>query len=83
MVELVWANTKKIDFEVINQIQFGLLTFFGGTTAVQDKNLTSPNLIIPFVYNLLILVVEKAYMVCPTTSIAKILKFRMSIARYV
>ena len=37
MVELVWANTKKIDFEVINQIQFGLLTFFGGTTAVQDK----------------------------------------------
>jgi len=42
MVELVWANTKKIDFEVINQIQFGLLTFFGGSIAVQVKKFDQP-----------------------------------------
>ena len=33
-----------------------------------------PNRIITFDYNLLILVVEHAYMVCPTTFIVKILK---------
>ena len=76
MVDLVWVNAKKIDLEVINQIQFGLLIFFGGTTTVQDKKMISPNLIIPFTYNLLILVLDNAYMVCPTTSIAKFSKFR-------
>ena len=42
MVELVLGNTKKIDVEVINQIQFGLLTFFGGSTAVQVKKFDQP-----------------------------------------
>ena len=42
MVDLVWVNAKKIDLEVINQIQFGLLTFFGGTTVVQDKKFDQP-----------------------------------------
>ena len=41
----------------------------------KTKKLTSPNLIIPFDYNLLILVVDYAYMVCPTTFILKISKF--------
>ena len=41
----------------------------------KTKDLTSPNLIIPFDY-LLILAVEHADIVCPTTFIAKGLKFR-------
>ena len=40
------------------------------------KKLTSPNMRIPFDYNLLNLLVEKDYMVCPTTFIAKMSKFR-------
>ena len=42
MVDLVWVNAKKIDLEVINQIQYGLLIFFGRTTAVQDKKFDQP-----------------------------------------
>ena len=43
MVDLVvWVNAKKINLEVINQIQFGLLVFFGGTTTVHDKRFDQP-----------------------------------------
>ena len=42
----------------------------------KTKKLTSPNLIIPFDYNLFILVVDYAYMICPTTFTVKISKSR-------
>ena len=42
---------------------------FGVPLQYKTKKLTSPNLIIPFDYNIFILVVDYAYMVCPTTFI--------------
>ena len=74
MVDLVWVNAKKIDLKASNQLQFGLLRFMGIRLQYKPRDLTSPNLMIPFDYNLLILVVEHAYMVCPTTFKVKILK---------
>ena len=40
------------------------------------KKLTSPNMTFPFDYNLLILLVDEEFMVCPTTFIVKIWKIR-------
>ena len=40
------------------------------------KKLTSPNMTFPFDYNLLFLLVDEEFMVCPTTFIVKILKIR-------
>ena len=41
----------------------------------ETKKLNRPNFIIPFDYNLLILVEVCAYIICPTTYIVKFLKF--------
>ena len=71
MVDLVRVNAKKIDLKATNQLLFGLL---GVRLQYKPRDLTSPNLMIPFNYILLIFVVEHAYMVCPTTFIVKILK---------
>ena len=75
MVNLVWVNAKKTDLNASNQPRFGHLHFFRVKLQYKTKKLISPNLIIPFYYNLLILVVENAYIVCPTTFIAKNLRF--------
>ena len=75
MVGLVRDNAKKIDLKATNQLLFGFfLDLLGVRLQYKPRHLTSPNLMIPFDYNLLILVVEHAYMVCPTTFIVKILK---------
>ena len=76
MVNLVWVNAKKTDLKASNQPRFGHLHFFRVKLQYKTKKLISPNLIIPFCYNLLILVVEHTYIVCPTTFIAISLKFR-------
>ena len=76
MVNLVWVNAKKTDLKASNQPRFGHLHFLGVKLQYKAKKLISPNLIIPFCYNLLILVVEHTYLVCPTTFIAISLKFR-------
>ena len=49
---------------------------FGVPLQYKTKKLTSPNLIIPLNYNLFILLVDYAYMVCATTFIVKISKYR-------
>ena len=74
MVNLVMVDPNEIDLETSNQILVGLLTFLGVPLQYKTKTLTSPNFIIPFDCNLLILVVEHAYMICPTTFIVKIIK---------
>ena len=40
------------------------------------SKITSPNMILLFDYNFLVLIVDEEFMVCPTTFIVKILKFR-------
>ena len=57
MVNLVMVDPNKIDLETSNQILVGLLTFLGVPLQYKTKTLTSPNSIIPFVYNLFILAV--------------------------
>ena len=75
MVDLVRVNAKKIDLKATNQLLFGFfLDLLGVRLQYKPRHLTSPNLMIQFDYNLLILEVEHAYMVCPTTFIVKILK---------
>ena len=74
MVDLVRVDAKKIDLEASNQILYGLKAYL--VILYKTKKLTSPNLIISFDYNLLILVVAYAYMVCPTTFTVKISKSR-------
>ena len=62
MVDLVRVNAKKIDLKACNQVLFGLLRFMGGKITVETKRFDNPpNLMIPFDYNLLILVVEHAF----------------------
>ena len=67
-MKLIWKPATRFGLDL--ELSLGL--------PLQYKTypLTSPNFIIPFDYNLLILVVEHAYMVCPTTFIAKTSKFR-------
>ena len=78
MVNLVWVNAKKTDLKASNQPGFEHLHSLGVKLQLQykTKKLISPDLIIPFCYNLLILVVGHTYMVCPTTFIAISLKFK-------
>ena len=76
MADLVWANAKNIDFKASNRLRYGLLHFLGLKLQYKTNKLARPNLIILFDYNSFFLVVEHAYIVCPTTSIAKMSKFR-------
>ena len=76
MVNLVWVNAEKTELKASNQPRFGHLHYFRVKLQYETTKLISPNLIIPFYYNLLILVVEHTYIVCPTTFIAISLKFR-------
>ena len=76
MVDLIRVDAKKIDLKANNQILNGLKEYILSTTTVYDEKLTSPNLVIPFDYNIFILVVDYAYMVCPTPFIVNISKYR-------
>ena len=59
MVNLVWVNAKKTYLKASNQPRFGHLHFWGVKLQHKTKKLISPNLIILFYYNLLILVIEQ------------------------
>ena len=76
MVDLVWASAKKFDFNPSNQPRIGLQHFMWLNLQYKTKKLTRPNFKIPFDYNLPFLVVVHENIVCPTTFIAIILKFR-------
>ena len=74
MADLVRVNAKKIDLKTSNQFQFEVLRFMGVRLQYKPRALTSPNLMVPFDYNLILLVVKHAYIVCPTIFIVKILR---------
>ena len=66
---------RKIHLKV-GKTSFSLHFFNSLGVRLQYKttDLTSPNLIIPFDYNLLFLVVDHANIVCPTTFMVKFFK---------
>ena len=69
-------TTKILKLDIRNHLGHSLEVLGWPQLQYSLSKITSPNLILLFDYNFLVLLVDEEFMVCPTTFIMKILKFR-------
>ena len=69
-------NMKILKLSIRNHLGHSLEVLGWPQLQYSLSKITSPNLILLFDYNFLVLLVDEDFMVCPTTFIMKILKFR-------
>ena len=69
-------STKFLKLSIRNHLGHSLEVLGWPQLQYSLSKITSPNLILLFDYNFLVLLVDEEFMVCPTTFIMKILKFR-------
>ena len=67
---------KKLISKIINHLRIAFKVWGWRVLQYKTEKLTSPIMTIPFDYNLIFLLVEHAYVVCPTTFMMKISRFR-------
>ena len=69
-------STKFLKLSIRNHLGHSLEVLGWPQLQYSLSKITSPNLVLLFDYNFLVLIVDEEFMVCPTTFIMKNLKFR-------